>query len=45
MCKCQHHLHQGHLLEEVAKKEGLTERQMRYIKNKIKQFWGSMITV
>ena len=23
MCKCQHHLHQGHLLEEVAKKEGL----------------------
>ena len=38
-------VHRGHLLEEVAKKEGLTERQMRYIKNKIKQFGVSMTTV
>ena len=36
---------QGHLLAEVAEKEGLTERQMRYIKNKIKQFGVSMTTV
>ena len=36
---------QGHLLDEVAEKEGLTERQMRYIKNKIKQFGVSMTTI
>ena len=36
---------QGHLLDEVAEKEGLTERQMRYIKNKIKQSGVSMTTV
>ena len=38
-------VHLGHLLDEVAEKEGLTERQMRYIKNKIKQFGVSMTTV
>ena len=36
---------QGYLLEDIAKMEGLTERQMRYIKNKIKQFGVSMTTV
>lgn len=35
---------QGYLLEDIAKLEGLTERQMRYIKNKIKQFGINMIT-
>ena len=36
---------QGYLLEDIAMMEGLTERQMRYIKNKIKQFGVSMTTV
>ena len=36
---------QGYLLEDIAKMEDLTERQMRYIKNKIKQFGVSMTTV
>lgn len=36
---------QGYLLEDIAKMVDLTERQMRYIKNKIKQFGGSMTTV
>ena len=35
---------QGYLLEDIAKMEDLTERQMRYIKNKIKQFGVSMTT-
>ena len=34
----------GYQLEDIAKMEGLTERQMRYIKNKIKQFGVSMTT-
>lgn len=34
---------QGYLLEDIAKMEDLTERQMRYIKNKIKQFGVSLM--
>ena len=29
---------QGYQLEDIARMEGLTERQMRYILNKIKKF-------
>lgn len=36
---------QGYSLDDIAMMEGLTERQMRYIKNKIKQFGVSMTTV
>lgn len=36
---------QGYSLDDIAIMEGLTERQMRYIKNKIKQFEVSMTTV
>ena len=36
---------QGYSLDDIATMEGLTERQMRYIKNKIKQFGVSMTTV
>lgn len=34
----------GYLLEDIAMMEGLSERQMRYIKNKIRQFGVSMTT-
>lgn len=34
----------GYQLEDIARMEGLTERQMRYIKNKIKQFGVSLMT-
>ncbi len=35
---------QGYSLDDIAMMEGLTERQMRYIKNKIKQFGVSLMT-
>jgi hypothetical protein len=35
---------QGYSLDDIAMMEGLSERQMRYIKNKIKQFGVSMTT-
>lgn len=35
----------GYQLEDIASMEGLTERQMRYILNKIKKFGVSMTTV
>ena len=34
----------GYQLEDIARMEGLTERQMRYILNKIKQFGVSLMT-
>ena len=34
----------GYQLEDIARMDGLTERQMRYIKNKIKQFGVSLMT-
>ena len=33
----------GYQLEDIARMEGLTKRQMRYILNKIKQFGVSMM--
>ena len=35
---------QGYLLKDIARMEGLTDRQMRYIKSKIIQFGINMIT-
>ena len=34
---------QGYLLEDIAREERLTERQMRYILNKIKKFGVSLM--
>lgn len=34
----------GYQLEDIARMEGLTERQMCYILNKIKQFGVSLMT-